>query len=277
MWLPRLEIIRLREWSEGGDLGFEAEIWADVWVDGIDCAFVYLYIYSFIFWRALIKTREAFYLLPSQILYVSFSQISQLCKLVILDPHPHPNFIYYAFFLSLSNFRYLSNQEDPIHLQPSPSTQPHNGAVTSTALSTTALTLSPNTRFAHSTSKSSNHTFATILSTLISIPGTGIPSLWRRASSFSWAYVSEDSEVSGSEGEEGLISEDIEGEEEGDGIPVDRRGVVMGTRLSAPNWASRNMKRRSRRSVGVRCACRLRAGGEWECEWGDLLADSRKC
>lgn len=39
-------------------------------------------------------------------------------------------------------------------------------------------------------------------------------------------------------------------------------GMAMGMRLSAPNWASRNRKSRSRRSVGERFACRFLVGRE---------------
>jgi hypothetical protein len=76
-----------------------------------------------------------------------------------------------------------------------------------------------------------------------------------------------------------------EGEEEvvvgagGEGGGEGSLGSAMGETLSAPNWASRKSMRRSRRSAGVRLACRLRVGRvmeeeesvawEWEC----LLAD----
>ena len=51
-------------------------------------------------------------------------------------------------------------------------------------------------------------------------------------------------------------------------------GVEIGVRLSEPNWASRNMKRRSRRSVGERLACGFRVGRSWEWVCECLLEDS---
>ena len=49
-------------------------------------------------------------------------------------------------------------------------------------------------------------------------------------------------------------------------------GMAIGVRFSVPNWASRNMKRRSRRSVGERLACGFLVGKA--CEWECLLEDS---
>ena len=52
-------------------------------------------------------------------------------------------------------------------------------------------------------------------------------------------------------------------------------GMEIGERASGPNCASRNMKSRSRRSVGDRLAWKLRVGRAWEwSEWECLLADS---
>jgi hypothetical protein len=147
--------------------------------------------------------------------------------------------------------------------------------VTSTALSTTARTLSPKTRFAHSTSRSSSHTLAIILSTLISTPGTGIPILCNLSiSSLCSALRSSSSEPS-----DAPSSPDSFFTVEGDaGTSIApflwSLGIAIGTQFSAPNCASRNMKSRSSRSVGDKFACGLRVGSAWE--WECLLEDSER-
>lgn len=121
--------------------------------------------------------------------------------------------------------------------------QLHSPLTVSTPLSTTAFTLALNALFVHSTSKSSNHTLATHLSNLISIPGTGIPKLWSRLSSCLSAALRLYSLPSRS----GLSST----------VPfasllkkVEFRGTVMGLTASSPNCASRKRKRRARRVEG---------------------------
>jgi len=129
----------------------------------------------------------------------------------------------------------------------------NKGAVTSTALSTTLLTLSSRILFPHSTLRSSNQTFATFLSTLISTPGTGMPILCNLSISCFCCHSSLSSSDASSLScsclrvLEGLLREG-------------RRGIAMGAILSAPNCASRKRKSRSSRSWGVRLAWRLRVG-----------------
>jgi hypothetical protein len=130
----------------------------------------------------------------------------------------------------------------------------HNGAVTSTALSTTARTLSANTRFAHSTSRSSSQTLATILSTLISTPGTGIPILCSLSISClcnASSSLSPSSEPSVSPSPSSLM---VEGDPGVGNLLVVILGMAIGLRLSGPNCASKNRNRRSRRSAGERFA-----------------------
>ena len=154
------------------------------------------------------------------------------------------------------------------HLLSSP--QRHKPLTVSTPLSTTALTLALSALFPHSTSKSSNQTFATNLSNLISTPGTGIP---RLCNLFNSVLSSADNWSSGAMGGgnavmlEGSVESGVEVSMESGlaaaGVPfvvavvVLLRGRVMGRTASSPNWASRKRKRRARRVEGsvVRWGC----------------------
>lgn len=125
----------------------------------------------------------------------------------------------------------------------------HKPLTVSTPLSTTALTLALSGLLAHSTSKSSNHTLATYLSNLISIPGTGIPSA---CSLFNSALSSADSSCDTealAATENGASGSGVEVLVSGTG-DVELRGNEMGDTAFSPNWASRKRQRRARRVAG---------------------------
>ena len=122
---------------------------------------------------------------------------------------------------------------------------PQSGATVSTALSTTAFTLSLSTLLAHSTSNVSNHTFTTCLSTLISTPGTGIPMLCNLSNSTA-SRSSTSSSSASSSGSFLMPSPSGAGFGGLDGT----FGLAIGA-TRGPNWASRNMQRRENRSSGV--------------------------
>lgn len=135
-----------------------------------------------------------------------------------------------------------------------PSLYRHNGAVTSTARSTTARTRSANTRWAHSISRSSSQTLASILSTLTRTPGTAMPAACSRSSSrrarscrFSSTAVVLFSPLASSDSVPPVSCLAPSPPSSSSG----RRGSAIGDTLSAPNCASRNMQRRLNCSSGV--------------------------
>lgn len=122
---------------------------------------------------------------------------------------------------------------------------PQSGATVSTALSTTAFTLSLSTLLAHSTSSVSNHTLTTCLSTLISTPGTGIPMLCNLSSS----SASRSSRTLSSTSASGSFLMPSSSSA-GFGGLGNTFGLAIGV-TRGPNWASRNMQRREKRSSAV--------------------------
>ncbi|KAF1811675.1 hypothetical protein P152DRAFT_48423 [Eremomyces bilateralis CBS 781.70] len=161
----------------------------------------------------------------------------------------------------------------PGHAQRPPETSLHHGrhphastphppspAPTSIPLSTATRTRSLATWFPHSTSKFSSHTFAACPPTVISMPGTGMPSAWSRWSSCFSSGEMERGSVSGDGGGlEGGVSVEGEG---------GRRGRAIGVIAEEPNWDSRRRRRRERRveeEVGVD-GWDVEVGA-WEWEW----------
>lgn len=163
--------------------------------------------------------------------------------------------MYSSTNISTENYTYLLSVT---HSHPllSPFTHLHSPLTVSTPLSTTALTLALNALFAHSTSRSSNHTLATHLSNLICTPGTGMPKLCSLLSSWRSSADTLSSLSSLSTGVSSLVG--------GGEVDVELRGRVMGDTESAPNCASRKRKRRARRVEGSVVWCGWDCLKRWE-------------